>query len=122
MPDFMGDMDTWQWIVLAIAGVAFLWPRRQAIMAKLPSFSSAATVDANSIAANYQALIPYLSDDTAAKVRAEVTEVFLTTLPAVVTGTAKAGGEAVILGSLLEVLQKLATANIPVAPKPKRAK
>ena len=79
MLDFMGDMKTWQWIALAILGLWGLWPRRQAILGLLTdSVPAGTTLDANKIAAAYRLLAPYLEQATAANVRAEVAEVFLT--------------------------------------------
>lgn len=117
-------LDTWQWIVVGIGALVFLWPRRQAILTKLTGASSSVTttVDANSIAAAYRLLAPYLSPATAVAVRAEVAEVFLTTSLEPATASADVDGAAALM-AMFERLGKFVE-KIPVPPvkSPKRAK
>jgi hypothetical protein len=76
-------METWQLIVLAAGGAAFLWPRRDALtglLSKLGLDKTDATpikTDANAVAAAYWLISQYVTAETAKQVRAEVADKFL---------------------------------------------
>ena len=77
----MKGLQTWQWVVLAVAAAAFLWPRKDALIAWVKSLAGGGTAttadDANTIAAAYKKLQPYLKAETAAEVRVQIADALL---------------------------------------------
>jgi hypothetical protein len=86
MFDFL-NLDAWQWIVLAVAAAAFLWPRKDSILSLARGWFGGGTSpdvsapDANAVAAAYRLLAPYLKPETATALRAEIADRFLDKSP-----------------------------------------
>lgn len=126
MFDFFQGIETWKLVVGAIAAIALIWPRREAILAKLggvfkfggSTTSTTTTPDANAVAAAYRLLAAYMKPETAKTVRGEIAELLLAAPIPVAAEVAKVA-DSDTMGKLLSVLAELAAANTPAKEEAK---